>query len=89
MREIVFDGAELQYPQQIQDALAERMEFPVWYGRNLDALHDCLGDICQETVIVLLNWEKDGYQAAVLRVMRDVAGENDYLCVIAEEKEEP
>ena len=28
MREIIFDGAELRYPQQIQEALAERMEFP-------------------------------------------------------------
>lgn len=89
MREIVFDGAELRYPQQIQDALAEQMGFPEWYGRNLDALHDCLGDIGEETVIVLLNWGKDGYQAAVLRVMRDVAGENDYLCVIADGEEEP
>ncbi len=88
MKEIVFDGAELLYPKQIQDALADRMGFPEWYGRNLDALHDCLGDIREETVIVLLNWEKQGYQAAVLRVMRDVAAENDSLCVIAEEREE-
>jgi ribonuclease inhibitor len=64
------------------------MGFPEWYGRNLDALHDCLGDIREETVIVLLNWEKQGYQAAVLRVLRDVAAENDSLCVIAEEREE-
>ncbi len=89
MREIVFDGAELLCPRQIQDALAQRMGFPEWYGRNLDALHDCLGDIREETIIILLNWEQEGYQAAVLRVMRDAAAENDSLCVIAEEKEEP
>jgi ribonuclease inhibitor len=88
MREFVFDGAELPTPRQVQDALAERMEFPEWYGRNLDALHDCLGDIREETLIILLNWEREGYQAAVLRVMRDVATENDALCVIAEEKED-
>ncbi len=87
MREIVFDGAELPTPRQVQDALALRMEFPAWYGRNLDALHDCLGDVREETVIILLNWEREGYQAAVLRVMRDVAAENDALCVIAEEKD--
>ena len=89
MREIVFDGAELLCPRQIQDALAQRMGFPEWYGRNLDALHDCLGDIREETIIILLNWEQEGYQAAVLRVMRDAAAENDSLCVIAEVKEEP
>ena len=88
MREIVFDGAELRTPREIQDALAQRMAFPDWYGRNLDALRDCLGDIREETVIVLLNWEKDGYQAAVRRVMGIAAMENDALCLIAEEKED-
>lgn len=88
MREIVFDGAELRYPQQIQEALAERMEFPYWYGRNLDALYDCLGDVCEETEIVLRNWENEGYQGAVLRVMRDIAEENDHLHIVAEDREE-
>jgi len=89
MRELVFDGAELITPRQVQEDLARQLAFPEWYGMNLDALHDCLGDVRQETVIVLLNWEKQGYQAAVLRVMQDAAAENDALCVIAEEKEEP
>jgi len=88
MREIIFDGAELRYPQQIQEALAERMVFPEWYGRNLDALYDCLGDICEETAIILRNWEQEGYQGAVLRVMRDIAEENDCLHIVVEGGEE-
>ena len=88
MRELVFDGAQLRYPQQIQDALAERMEFPAWYGRNLDALCDCLGDVREETAIVLCNWEQEGYQGAVARVMMDAAEDNDSLHIVLEPVEE-
>lgn len=88
MREIIFDGAELRYPQQIQEALAERMVFPYWYGRNLDALYDCLGDVCEETTIILRNWEEEGYHGAVLRVMRDIAEENGCLRIVVEDGEE-
>ena len=88
MKRIIFDGVELCYPRQIQDALAERLELPAWYGRNLDALYDCLGDIWEDTEIVLRNWENEGYQGSVLRVMRDIAEENEHLHIAVECAEE-
>jgi RNAse (barnase) inhibitor barstar len=27
------------------DAIGVALSFPSWYGRNLDALHDCLADL--------------------------------------------
>lgn len=87
MRELRFDGALLADPRQLQDALAERFAFPTWYGRNLDALYDALGDVAEPTAVVLQNWEQEGYQAAVLRVMRDAAEENPALTILPKDGE--
>jgi RNAse (barnase) inhibitor barstar len=35
----------------VLDAIGAALNFPAWYGRNLDALHDCLVD---------LSWQPDG-----------------------------
>ncbi|MGH3887364.1 MAG: barstar family protein [Pseudonocardiaceae bacterium] len=35
----------------VLDAIGTALNFPAWYGRNLDALHDCLVD---------LSWQPDG-----------------------------
>ncbi|MEO7193376.1 MAG: barstar family protein [Pseudonocardiaceae bacterium] len=33
-------------------AIGVALSFPAWYGRNLDALHDCLADLSGEHVLV-------------------------------------
>lgn len=38
------------------DAIGAALNFPTWYGRNLDALHDCLVD---------LSWQPDGEHVLV------------------------
>jgi hypothetical protein len=38
------------------DAIGAALSFPDWYGRNLDALHDCLID---------LSWQPDGKHVLV------------------------
>lgn len=32
--------------------IGDELGFPEWYGRNLDALHDCLGDLTRPTALV-------------------------------------
>lgn len=61
--------------------LKERLKLPDWYGRNLDALHDCLNEIGEPTRIVLhfaarLDHLPDGYGAKLLRVLRQASEEN-------------
>ena len=58
MIEAIIDGREIQDRRQLHEALAAQLHFPEWYGKNLDALYDCLTDVHEETVIRLLNLEE-------------------------------
>ena len=80
MTHIVLDGSVLRDRETLHALLAERLSLPEYYGRNLDALHDCL-TACREVTVVLRNAEAmtaalGGYGEAVLRVFRDAAAEN-------------
>ncbi|MGH3609345.1 MAG: barstar family protein, partial [Pseudonocardiaceae bacterium] len=30
--------------------MGSALDFPAWYGRNLDALHDCLADLSWQPI---------------------------------------
>lgn len=54
MKICILDGERITDKKQLHDALTESLELPDWYGRNLDALYDCLTDMREETQIQLL-----------------------------------
>ena len=53
MKKVIIDTNKLTTMEQIHDFLAEELNFPAHYGKNLDALYDCLTDITEETEIQL------------------------------------
>jgi len=63
--------------------LAYMLELPPHYGKNLDALHDLLGEICEGTRIVLggqaASEEMAAYLPRLERVLQDCAAENGAL----------
>ncbi len=50
------DGVQVESVPELHGALAEALGFPDYYGRNLDALHDCLRDVPAETVLLWDAW---------------------------------
>ena len=44
----IIDGKLIKDREMLHRILAELPGVPDWYGRNLDALHDCLTDIQEE-----------------------------------------
>lgn len=87
MKNITIKGSEICSMADIHELLADELCFPDYYGMNLDALHDCLGDICEETGItimegdILLNRLGISYEK-LLRVLNASAEENDNLYII-------
>lgn len=66
--------------------LKERLHLPQWYGNNLDALSDCLGDIGEATQIILrfapqLEASLGDYGVKLIRVMQQAADQNENLRV--------
>ncbi|NLY87870.1 MAG: barstar family protein [Clostridiales bacterium] len=62
------------------------VSFPDYYGGNLDALHDCLGDISEKTHLIIqycseMEVALGEYGSALLKVLILSAEENDFLTI--------
>lgn len=80
----LIDGAAIRSRDELHDALARQLALPAWYGRNLDALFDCLTEMSEDCEIVLRGPEELfaalGVYADVLQaVLRDASTENPHL----------
>lgn len=77
----VIDGATIESRQQLHDAMAEQLALPEWYGRNLDALFDCLTDRTDDVELVIRNrralFASLGIYAQVLEDMLGTAAEEN------------
>ena len=77
---ILCDFARLGTADAVYDYLTKELSFPAWFGRNLDALHDCLTDIGAPTRLVLTGAAAPLAQR-FLPVLKDAARQNRYLSV--------
>ena len=83
---IVLDGKAMTDRPGVHSHLAEKLDLPTWYGRNLDALYDVLTQIGTDTELVLEDSaaviENLGkYGEALLSTMQEAAEENPRLTI--------
>ncbi len=81
MIEITLDGA--MGMDAIHDRLAEALRFPAYYGRNLDALYDCLTEVQEDAQIRLIHPELLERHGKVLqRLLQRAAQCNPHLQIL-------
>lgn len=78
---VLLDGNTILNREMLHDTLSAALCLPEWYGRNLDALYDCLTDVQEETVLVLrdraaLEEHLGGYGRRFVRLLEEVSLEN-------------
>ena len=93
MQEVYLNGNDFKTIGQVHEDLAEKLNFPSYYGKNLSALYDVLTELCEDTKITVnLEGMEDEVLCTQLRqlvhVMKDAADENDYLEVSFQTAEE-
>lgn len=92
MQEIRLDGRLMVSREAAHAQIKQQLDLPEYYGNNLDALHDCLTDIATATHIVVSYAETikealGSYGEILLRVLSDVAEENECITVAIDEAE--
>ena len=94
MRECVIHGAQIADWAALYDAIAVDLDFPEWFGRNLDALYDCLTEV-DDCRITIYQWnalaETLGEKSnALRRVLTESGLENPGLvvCILEDEADE-
>ena len=87
MKRIVLDLRAFDDRGQAHEYIQTQLQLPAHYGKNLDALHDCLTEIREDTGIVLHLPEKMERFAAGLRcVLEDACAENPHLKWLKEDE---
>ena len=85
MKTILLDFEWAETREDVHTLLKKELELPDYYGRNLDALYDCLTDLQEDTVINLCCTMDGSPVSAYLQKMRqvfmDAEEENPHLAV--------
>lgn len=89
MRIVFLDGNRIASAQDMHEEFARALEFPEWYGNNLDALHDMLTEGTEEIGVILVNTDKlsttlGGRWTALLRLLVDMKRERNGFHVLME-----
>lgn len=76
----------MQSIRQLHKYLRAELELPEYYGENLDALYDCLTEVCEPVILkipqaVAAGSELGWYGARLLTVVQDAAAANPNLQV--------
>jgi len=81
MKIVILDAKKMVEKEKMHEYLAKKFDLPEHYGRNLDALFDCLCEINESTLIKLKNENAldDGTKESLAKLFYDVCNENELV----------
>jgi len=75
----------IKQASDIYDAFASELEFPEYFGRNIDALYDCLSEVSDEIIIVIDDEEYLSQVfprfSALVNMLFDTASEKENIII--------
>ena len=88
--ELIIDGSALPEAAAVHDLFTRALDLPEWYGRNLDALFDCLTDCPEALTVRLLHRDRledrlGRRGQGLTRLLRRAAAENPRLTLLEED----
>jgi ribonuclease inhibitor len=83
-RRLALNAMQMTTRERAHAHIKERFNLPDWYGNNLDALNDCLGEIGEPTHIIVRNTpvleqSLGDYGGKLVRVLEQATEENENL----------
>ena len=84
MIKLILDGEKIMDRNDLHRCFAEKLSFPQWYGKNLDALFDFLTVFPEDVEISFLNKESlekhlGAYTKKLYQVLEEAKKENPRL----------
>ncbi|WP_413825465.1 MULTISPECIES: barstar family protein [unclassified Methanobrevibacter] len=77
MKKIILNGKLME--NNPHEYMKKSLNFPEYYGKNLDALFDCLSEIGEKTEITLIYSKK--IKKTIITTFKDAEKENPYLSI--------
>ncbi|MBQ6271587.1 MAG: barstar family protein [Clostridiales bacterium] len=80
----LLDGKDMTSREAAYELIAREMDFPDYFGKNLDALYDCLSDMSADNTIhfvntALLEEYLGDYAEKILSCFRDASSECGFI----------
>ncbi|MGY0836135.1 barstar family protein [Aerococcus urinaeequi] len=88
MQTLIIDGRDLYGKKELHDYIAKALDFPSYYGANLDALNDMLTSRKEITNIYLLNLDiladhiGSDYTKKFVKLLMDIEEKNAFLTIL-------
>ena len=75
--EFTIDALKINERKEAHEYLKEVFSFPEYYGKNLDALFDCLSEMRIDRITILNSDRGENYFFAVLDVINEIGIETE------------
>lgn len=87
-RALQLDTSDVDSVHAFYDEISAAWALPSWFGRNLDALFDVLGDLTENPIVLVWDGSRQLAEvdpmmySAVVDVLRDAVGQSESFAVI-------